>query len=285
MGSRFSAASIVVFLTFAASIAMAQEESVDIDVLWQRYDEQATTFEEQQRECDEGDIATTRVNRICREAADTSIALSDTIEALLEHDEQLTEEDRELLIDGMLTNRQIAGALWVELGECETGKTILQQLLAHPDLPARPVVQQASETWIARAEECIAEQMPVEEPVAEAPNRTAPLVVMSSGLAVLAAGVLWDVMMISEQNEFESLRDRCNAGCSAESHAELDDSAETLENAKVPIALLYGVGAATAVGGAVWYVVTGRTGEADRDVSLRPTFGAGSVGAALNVRF
>lgn len=284
-GRVLTAGFALVMLT--AAPANAQDEAVDVDALWEQYDVQATRFEEVQVECDEGDIATTRVNRLCREAADTSLALADTIESLLAHDDALTEDDRELLIDGMLTNRQIGGALWVELGECETGRTILQQLLAHPDLPDRPVVQQAAENWIDRADACVAAMTAV-EPVADGGGngRVAPIVVMSSGLAVLAGGVAWDLALGGERSDFESLHAACSAGCSTEQFADLNDSQETLENAKVPIAVLYGAGAAIAVGGAIWLALSGDDADVDAgEVSFAPIFTRGGAGASVTVGF
>lgn len=267
--------------------AMAQD--VDVDALWDQYDAQATEFEAKSAECDSGDRATTRVNRICREAADASLALSDTIEELLAHDDQLTDEDRELLIDGMLTNRQISGALWVELGECESAREILLALTEHPDLAARPLVEQAAQNWLQNANDCLAEeQAPLE--VAEAPNRTGPVVVLSTGLAIAAAGFVWDMSMISTINDFKDADEECGDVCSSDSDAgrTLLRTQDRIDSAKPIIGVLYGVGAATAIGGAIWLAVQGGgedTAEETADVRVFPTFSRSGAGAAVRIGF
>lgn len=273
-------------VVFSASGVAAQD--IDIDALWDQYDAQATEFEEKSAECDSGDRATTRVNRLCREAADLSLALSNTIDELLAHDDQLTDEDRELLIDGMLTNRQISGALWVELGECEAAREILVALTEHPDLPARPLVETAAQNWLQNANDCIAEaQAPLE--VAEAPSRTGPVVVLSSGLAIMAAGFVWDMSMLSTINEFKDADEECGDSCSSDSEAgrTLLRTQARIDNAKPVIGVLYGVGAATAIGGAIWLAVRGGGDDEPgaADVSILPTFGASSAGAAIRVGF
>ena len=272
-----------------ATVPLAAQD-VDVDELWEQYDAQATEFEAKQGECDTGDRETTRVNRICREAADLSVTLSNTIDELLMHDDQLTDDDRALLIDGMLTNRQIAGALWVELGECETARTILQPLTEHPDVAARPLVEQAAQTWLQNAEECIAAATaPLD--VAEAPNQTGPIVVMSTGLAIAAAGFVWDMSMLSTINEFKDADAECREGCSANSEAgrTLTRTQESIDNAKPVIAVLYGVGAATAIGGVIWLAVQGGGNEDSEtggaEVRVMPTFSRSGMGAAVRIGF
>ncbi|MFT6400667.1 MAG: hypothetical protein ACJAYU_005445 [Bradymonadia bacterium] len=270
-----------------ASVASAQE--VDVDALWDQYDVQATEFDEKSAECDSGDRSTTRVNRICRESADLSVALSDTIDSLLAHDDQLTDEDRQLLIDGMLTNRQIAGALWVELGECETGRAILEPLTQHPDIAARPLVEQASQTWLDNANQCIAD---AQDPlvVAEAPSRTGPVVVLSTGLAIAAAGFVWDMSMLSTISEFNDADEACGESCAVDSEAgrALTRAQESINNAKPIIGVLYGVGGATAIAGVIWLAVQGGGNDepsGNAEVRVMPTFSRGGAGAAVHIGF
>ncbi len=278
----------VFVLVSAASVSSAQDE-VDVNALWDQYDAQATEFEAKSAECDSGDRSTTRVNRLCREAADLSVALSNTIDELLIHDDQLTDEDRELLIDGMLTNRQIAGALWVELGECESGRAILEPLTQHPDIAARPLVEQASQSWLDTANECLAPaQAPLE--VAEGPDRTGPIIVLSSGLAIAAAGFVWDMAMLSTVNEFKDADEACNPSCSANSEEgeALLEAQENINNAKPVIGVLYGVGGATALAGVIWLAVQGGGNDEPSDnaeVSFMPTFSRGGAGAAVRIGF
>lgn len=279
----FAACALLLMTAYAAA------QDVDVDALWDQYDVQATDFEAKQAECDTGDRTTTRVNRICREAADLSVALSNTIDELLVHDDQLTDDDRALLIDGMLTNRQIAGALWVELGECETAQSILQPLTEHPELAARPLVEQAAQNWLQDAEECIAAaQEPLE--LAEAPNKTGPIVVLSTGLAIAAAGFVWDMSMLSTINDFKDADEECGEVCSADSEAgrTLTRTQESIDNAKPVIAVLYGVGAAAAIGGVIWLAVQGGGEDTEAEgaeVQILPTFTRSGAGAAVRIGF
>lgn len=269
-----------------SATAHAQDGEVDVDALWDTYDAQATQYEDLQSQCDEGDRATTYINRICREAAETSLALADTIEALIAHDTSLEDGDRALLVDGMLTNRQIAGALWVELGECETGRDILRGVIAHPEVTERPLVLQAAENYAERADECIAAATAPDPLVENSGGTTAPVLVMSTGLAFLAGGVVWDLAQISPRGEFEDLRDDCIDGCNATDFQRLERLKENLDRSKVPIAILYGAGGAAAVGGAIWYAVRRSSGrDEESTVQLAPTFGAGFTGAELRVQF
>jgi hypothetical protein len=264
-------------------------QDVDVDALWEQYDLEATEFEAKQGECDSGDQTTTRVNRLCREAADLGVALASTIDEILVHDDQLTDDDRELLIDGMLTNRQIAGALWVELGECENAQSVLQTLTEHPDLPDRQLVEQAAQTWLQNAEECIAAAAPVE--VAEDPSKAGPIIVLSSGLAILAAGFAWDMSMLGTINDFKDANEECGEVCSAESDEgrALTRTQESIDNAKPMIAVLYGVGAATAIGGVIWLAVQGGGNEDEAsdgvEVRVMPTFSRSGAGASVRIGF
>lgn len=270
-------------------------ENLDVDALWERYDAQATQFETLNAECEAGDRATTRVNRICREAADTSLALADTIELILERDDALGPEERELLLDGLLTNRQIAGALWVDLGECAAGREVLVDLIDHPGLDARPVVLQATETWIARADACLAPP-PVAETVppsgggasggGDRPSLVGPIVVLATGAAVLIGGVSWDLAMGGTRSDFRALRDECETGCTTDDYETLVGLRDDIDKAGTPIAIMYGAGAAIAAGGAVWLAVAAKRGRADSErVQLMPVLALDRVGATVNVRF
>lgn len=283
-----------ILTTFAvvgsASVATAQDE-VDVDALWEQYDVEATEFELKSAECDSGDRSTTRVNRLCREAADLSIALSNTIDSLLVHDDQLTDEDRQLLIDGMLTNRQIAGALWVELGECETAQAILEPLTQHPDIADRPLVEQAAQSRLNDANQCIADaQAPLELELAEAPNKTGPIIVLSTGLAIAAAGFVWDMSMLSTISEFNDANEACDPSCGADTDEgrTLTRTQDEINDAKPIIGALYGVGGATAIAGVIWLAVQGGGNDepsGNAQVRVMPTFSRGGAGAAVQIGF
>ena len=280
-------AALIAFATVALFAGNAEAQTVDD--LWDRYETLATEYEDLQTQCDEGDRATTYINRICREAAEQSLELADVIEELLAADTSLAEGDRELLVDGMLTNRQIAGALWVELGECEVGKPILDDVLLRPEVESRPLVAQAAATWQVRAEECIAEARALAQaPDIESPRLTAPILVMSTGLAFLAGGVIWDLALTGSRGEFTDLVTGCSTlgsglPCDEE---RLDQLQGNLNSAKVPIGLMYGVGGAAAVTGAVWYLVARSSGsDRVRAVTIAPQFSSAFTGAQLNWSF
>jgi hypothetical protein len=278
---------LIVFATVALLTGTAEAQTVD--ELWDRYEALATEYEDLQTECDEGDRATTYINRICRGAAEQSLELADVIEELLGADTSLVEADRELLIDGMLTNRQIAGALWVELGECEIGKPILDDVLGRPEVESRQIVAQAAATWQVRAQECIAEAQALERaPDIESPRHTAPILVMSSGLAFLVGGVIWDLALIGPRGEFTDLVDECSNIDSPNvcDRERLEQLQGNLNSAKVPIVLLYGVGSAAAVTGAVWYLVARSSGSDNAQaVSIAPQFGPTFTGAQVSWSF
>ncbi|MCB9519474.1 MAG: hypothetical protein H6700_03580 [Myxococcales bacterium] len=280
----------------AALPATAAAQTVGVDELWARYDTQATEFEQLQAECDSGDRTTTRVDRICRQTAEASLALSTTIEELLSVDDSLSGDDRELLVDGMLTQEQIAGALWVDLGECQRGVDILEGLRARPELELRPLVRQATEQYLADGEACLAPpttqapELAGGGPSSQPPSRVGPIVLLATGGGALIGGAVYDLAMGSKRSEFNQLLDECGGRCApgpdADRQVELQDQ---LDGAKLPVALLYGGGGALAATGLVWMIVQGGgadDGEAGRaDVSLSPMFRRGRVGVTVRATF
>jgi hypothetical protein len=142
------------------SLAYAQSE---IDALWDEYGERSDAFVAAQTRCDEGDIEGTTTNRRCSEAVDTGLALAGTIEALITLDATLSDADREMLLDGLLTSRQIAASIQVDLGHCEDARSELITIREHPGTASRPVVSEAAERWILMSEDCIAEAEAAEE--------------------------------------------------------------------------------------------------------------------------
>ena len=287
-GQTSAALWALVALLLAPSIASAQT----LDELWLQYEEQTETFVTLQTDCDEGDVRATTTNRLCRRAVQVGTELADTIEALVARDEELRPDDEAALIDGALTTRQIAASILVDVGECEDARDRLSALLEDERLAERPNVEEAAERWMENAERCIADALAAEQPepeetpepalalAPEPPSRAGPLALLASGSALLVTGIAWDMANLSSIREFNDLNDACAEGsCDTARQGELKDR---LDGAKVPIALLYGVGAATAVSGVVWMVLQGDG--SDQAVAVRPYHGVGPAGGFYGVQ-
>lgn len=273
----------------------------DVDALWTRYEEDSTQFIELQSQCDAGNIEATTTNRICRQAVDAGFQYADTIDALLAADGTLLDDERAALVDGLLTTRQIAASIMVDLGQCQEAVPVLDGLLLHPGTPERPVLEEAVQRWLDNANICIERQedearraVAVDATDAPTPtegaNVTGPVLLMAGGGALVVGGFVWDAAMASERSAFDRELDDCRTSAAACDQQRLDDAKQNIEGARVPIATLVGVGAATAVGGVVWYVVERRSARADDvAVRIRPTrLSDGSrsyYGVRLNARF
>lgn len=259
-----------VFALSLASTASAQD-------LWEQYEQESTEFVDLQSRCDGGNIEATTTNRICSQAVQAGVRYAETIETLLASDgSDLSADEQAALVDGLLTTRQIVASVMVDLGQCEEALPVLEQLLAHPDIDDRPVLVEASQRWLDNANACIErQQAPSEEfaglgTTAEPyePRLAGPVAMIAGGGALLVGGFVWDAAMASERNAFDEELSNCQTSVALCDRARLGEAKDNIEAARVPIATLVGVGAATAVGGAVWYVVERRRGRAD-DVSVR----------------
>lgn len=270
-----------------------------LDDLWAQYESQTEEFVTLQAECDEGDIQATTTNRLCRSAVSVGFSLAETIEALVERDEELPANDEAALIDGALTTRQIAASILVDLGECEDARERLETLLEDERIAERPNVEDAAQRWLDNANACIAQQVaaqapepePELEPMAAAPidppSRTGPIALIATGSALLVGGIAWDLANLSSMSDFEDLNDACASGLPTCDSIRRDDLRDRLDGAKVPIALLYGVGAATAVSGVIWYAVQGASGRDEvSHVGVRPyqAFDGGSTYVGMQLR-
>lgn len=247
-------------LAFASPATASAQDNVDLDALWDSYAEQSERFVELQTQCDEGNIQGATTNRSCRRAVDQGFELADTISVLVANDDSLSEDERAALLDGMFTTRQIATSIMVDLGDCEQAKPILEALLAQPEMADRPSVAEAAERWLANANQCITEQHAlveaetspsslVEQPEAAGRN-VGPLLMTAGGGALLAAGAVLDV---ANQSSLRTLRDVRDNGEPCLDRCET--ALNRVKGTRVPIALLYGVGGATLVGGVVWMIV------------------------------
>lgn len=269
---------------FSAPV-LAQTETVD--ALWETYATQSDALVDLQQRCDEGNIEATTTNRICAQAVEAGFAFGETIEQLLALDITLPEADREALVDGLLTTRQVAASIMVDLGQCEEAVPILDALLAEDAVQARPIVAEAAARWRTNATVCITEQQTAaaarERALAEAsatPDDAAqatetgrrsagPVVMIATGGALAVGGFAWDLAMTGDRQTFTREFEDCRAGSGCD-EAALNDAKQRIDSARVPIGVLVGTGAATAVGGVIWYAIDGRR-QRDARTSVRIT--------------
>lgn len=276
----------------------------DVDALWTAYETAADAYEEATSRLAEYGVETTQGDRLHRQAAQRASDLALAVEALLASAAALEDDETEALLDTLVTARQVEGSLLVDVGACDDGASVLRELLEHPALPGRPLVEGRAREWLARAEVCVLGAEPIgpgvvqrgAESVDGAPllvgadvtsegsgARTTGIVLVSAGAAALVGAIAWDASMASTLDEFRTLRNACDAGgpCDRDGLASRRDR---IDDARVPMAVLYGVGGAAVVTGAVLWLMN-RTPREDRAVDLRPQLGAGWVGADLHLRF
>lgn len=292
---------LVLLLLLAPASALAQ----DLDSLWTQFDELFVAYEEQMVVVDSEDPTTTRGDRAYREAAGTAAELSAVVEAILSADSSLSDDEREGLIDVLLTTRQIEGSLLVDTGQCNEAVIVLNRVLSHPFIDSRGIVQERAEVWMESAETCIEEQEADEsseqnqvavgtDPVEPSGNgrRTASYVLLGTGGAMLLGGLAWDLSNLGDINELEGLRNECTGAnaateCTREEEERGDNLSDQLDADKIPIAVLYSAGAALAVTGVVLMITNGGSERNETEARSRfvPTFGPNSAGVLFDCRF
>lgn len=280
------------------ALSWAQE---DVDALWTQFDELFVQYEDQMVIVDAEDPSTTGGDRAYRQAADTAGDLSAVVEAILAADSSLSEDEREGLIDVLLTTRQIEGSLLVDTGQCDEAVIVLDRVLSHPFINSRGIVQERAAFWMESAETCLEERDanaqnnvvvgPGDEPSGNG-RRTVSYALLGTGGAMLVAGIAWDLSNLSDINELNGLRQECTGvtavtECSPEEEELGDNLSDQLDSEKAPIAVLYSAGAAIAVTGLV-LLITDRSGERNETEARSrfvPTFGPNSAGVLFERRF
>jgi hypothetical protein len=308
MNTRWSPLALGLSLLIGtSSIAWAQQ---DEDALWAAYADAADAYADATERLEEYDVTTTQGDRLHRQAAARAAELFHAVQSLLDADVPLDEDEREALVDTLLTARQVEGTLRIDVGDCEEGRTLLTSVLSHPEIDGRPLVAARAEQWIARADACLDVSDPVASSVpigtslsppaedrpsdvwAEAPPassssaaRTTGIVLASTGAAMLVSAVAWDISMMDDVDQFRTLNASCasldRSGCDSNELLRLRDR---IDDAKLPIGALYGVGAAAAITGVVLWIVHRDRGS-ETGVIATPSVGWGYVGADVHFRF
>ena len=86
---------------------------------------------------------------------------------------------------------------------------------------------------------------------------------IATGGALAVTGFAWDLARSADRQTFTRELEDCQAGSGCDRDA-LDDAKRRIDRARVPIGVLVGTGAATAVSGIVWFVADGRRGSDER---------------------
>lgn len=95
-------------------------------------------------------------DRMRRDTAEAALEFARLSETAL--DEELVATDViNTAWDDIVTARQIAASLLLEVGECAESELMLGELLQHPEVVARPVVYEAASRRHGEAMECVAE--------------------------------------------------------------------------------------------------------------------------------
>ena len=126
--------------------------------------------------------------------------------------------------------------------------------VADPDLTTPPTVESAGEP-------------------------TGAIVLVAIGGALLAGGIGWDLALLSDRSDYLDARDECESD-----GTRCDDASglrSDLSDAKLPVGLLYGVGAALTTAGVIWLAMPNAE-ISSPDVSLRIDVAPGYAGVSLS---
>ncbi len=271
------------------------------EAAWDAFEAADLEFQGSQLACDEADAQTTGGDRACRNAIEDGLSLARAVGHVLELP-SLDEDTRESAIDLLLTTQQIVGTYMVDVGDCADAEAILSSVLDNPLLGNRRRLEQATRTWQRDAETCTAEQellladpneerVEVQEPVefAETPDesgsgQTAGYVLTGIGAAAVLAGVGWELALMDDRQDFIDERELCEGGAPQCDPAALQANANTVNGAKLPTGLLYGVGGAALVTGVILLATSGSDSD-EPSASITPMLGRTTLGLNVAAEF
>lgn len=125
------------------------------------------------------------------------------------------------------------------------------------------------------------------------PVNVAPIAVLGAGLVTLAAAGIWDLTLGDERDLIESYPGQNEARPDQFDEALI--AKERIDSAKAPIAVLYGIGGAATLTGAIWMAIKPRRDVPDTAegsdaatedaVSFMPTFQRGGIGFNFRATF
>ncbi len=143
------------------------------------------------------------------------------------------------------------------------------------------------EAQLAQLQQRLAEMQGVEwvgpaGPALRRRSMAGPIVVTSVGVLALAGAGIWDLSMSGTRDDFDAALERND-------QVALDSLSTEIDNAKLPMGILYGVGGAAALGGLVWVITTashnGGIDKDDSDLSVAPFFAPDGGGLVLTRSF
>lgn len=212
---------------------------------------------------DEWTADTTTGDRLRRETAVAATAFYREVEAAID-DGRVPESASEAAWDDAVTVRQIAAALWLEVGECRRAHDELTALLALEPLSSRPVVVRAAESRLAEASACLATDAD------EAARRgRAGRITGASLIGVgAAAGALGAVMATRAGAAADrAQRERTSDARSLDDYR--DHRSDATRARGLATASFIGAGVLAATGAAVWMVASDRDDTSDESASVR----------------
>ena len=316
--------SLLLLFALLMAVVPATAWAQGADDIWQRYDGAADGFTNVYTQSQSMDPRTTQGNRVYRQAISQGQRLVEVLEELLQLRTGITPQERIAALDELLTTRQVVGALMTEIGLCEEGLAELEQVLAHPGVQERPILIQTAQRRKAEAEVCIAQQQAeaerlererriaeLERELAAGGDRqrmaalqrelaalsgltigegaeprgrlnTAAVVMLAAGSATLLGAVAWDLSLGSARSDVSDYRDTRRADLFDAAQR----SADRIDSARVPMAVMYGVGGAAAIGGAIWLAINPRRDAAsDSGQAFAPMFLPDGAGVSFSRRF
>lgn len=108
------------------------------------------------------------------------------------------------------------------------------------------------------------------------------VVVLSVGAATLVGALGWDLSLGSERRIVDDYRDSLDPA----DYDEALSAADAIDSAKVPMAVMYGVGGAAALGGVIWLALNPRVGGDDASgTAFAPMFVRDGMGVSFTRTF
>ena len=272
------------------------------DDAWNAFDAADVAFQSAQSACEEADTATTGGDRTCRNAIDAGLELVAAVEVVLETMTDLDDDTRESAIDLLLTTQQIVGTYMVDVGDCDDALEVLTGVVEHPLLGNRRSLENAASRWQRNAEECAEDTEPVVaeeadetdvspavaptngEPGTGSGPATAGYVLTGLGAAMVAGAAVWELALSGDRSDFIDARDLCESGHPSCDPGRTEALGNTIDDAKVPTAILYGLGGASVVTGII-LIATGNNRDESDSATLRPMLTRGGAGLTLSTRF
>lgn len=263
----------------AAVVALAlpvHAQALDTeDARWDAYESAQTEYDAAVIECEDRGATTTSGDRACRQAAVAGARLVDALGVLLEDEDDLFGEDREVAIDAWLTYQQHVGTLLTDVGECRHGAEVLRTLADEPALRTRPLLVEATDSALAEAEACVAAQTAADTPAPVAAVRPWGWATAGAGAAIAVTGIAIAAGPFAAANEDVRCWNAvdCDPGLTEAEIGAVVDRRTRLNRAATS---LLGIGSAAVVGGVSWALIERRR-SSDTTLSAWGDFDGGGL--------